>query len=152
MIKLKESYGFGFRLFDDQTGEYVRNTADNRSEALFCALLESEAKKPYKDEPFRLHTVSETAKIFFDFLKTSETPHLVDERLVREFVRGCDAVWEINGLKDDENFQKLVFCVLNDQRDENKATNAYDIENFSRKYEYMNNEIFGKEEKQEEVL
>ena len=146
MIVLKEDQNSECRLFDDKTGKYVKNTADNRSEALFCALLKCEAEKPYRHQSYRLHSVSESAKIFHDFLVTSEDSHQVDERLVKKFIDGCDAVWEIKDLKDNVNFQKLVFLVLKDQRNIDTHMNYYKLENLVDKYSYMNDKIFGKKE------
>lgn len=144
MIEIKESYGFGFRLYDSETGKYIQNNADNRSRALFCALLQNEANKgkAHKEK----HSVEEIANVYENALIQSKCDNLNEAVDGFLFFANHQLDLDKKGFYKNENLIRLIYLVMNDQKDEKKQTGFDSIQAMANDYKFMNKKILGKAE------
>ena len=149
MIKYKERFEDDWRLFDTETGKYVKNTAENRSRAMFCLIVATEAKKDQKTEDDR-YSVEELANIYGTVLY--ECRHL--KRLstidLEALIYRLDSKIGLGALASDERFEGLAAKVLLDQQKDSTWTTKENIETLKNDYSYMDNYIF--ENGTEEIL
>ena len=156
MINLKDSYGFGYRLFDTETGEYVINNAKNRNEALFCSLLQNEIKRGKdiregKNDYVFLKSVDQILWDYYTCLEEA-TKYPLNAGTLKDFITDLNKNFRIKDLKRDENFNQLAYCVLEDQHDENKRLNGYEVEKISEKYAKYDRVIFNENDIEENLL
>lgn len=145
MIEIKDSYGFGYRLYDKETGKYVANNAGNRFNALFCALLKNELNKPRKA---KLHSVEEIGKIYESGLlqASSENINAATEGFL--FYENYQLDLDEKLFYKNENVIRLIYQVMNDHwnNDEFRESEYGRIQAMVHNYKYMDKLIFGKEE------
>ena len=150
MISLKESYGFGYRLFDTETGGYLQNNAKNRNEALFCTLLQNEIKKGNDIREGRTDNVflKSVDQLLWDYFRCLEDAkkYSLDMHTLKDFITDLNKNFRIKNLKNNEDFKKLAYSVLEDQYDENKRFNGYEVELLSEKYAKYDKVIFNDKE------
>ena len=140
MIRLKENPKDDYRLYDTKSGKFVPFTAENRSRALFCLLVDCESKKENKNPGYR-YSVEELADIYYKQL-VETVPEKLTAMLCDKFVYKLHREIGIVDLIDDENFNKLVLCVLSDQKSEQKRITEKNIEALKKDYGYMDEKIF----------
>lgn len=149
MIKYKERFEDDWRLFDTETGKYVKNTAENRSRAMFCLIVATEAKKDQKTKEDR-YSVEELADIYGTVLYESRHLNRLSIVDLEAFVYRLDSKIGIGALASDERFEKLALCVLADQQKETTQTTKENLDTLKTDYSFMDNYIF--EETKEETL
>ena len=149
MIKIKTRSGNDYRLFDTETGKYVLFTAENRSKALFCLLIQNEIKKPNKNPLYR-HSVGELADIYKEQLDLTVSEKLTTLSL-ETFLYKLDRKIGLDELIHDDKFIKLSLCVLQDQKSESTRTYSDNIKTLKQEYKHLNNLIFADEELKENL-
>ena len=140
MIRIKEKHKDDYRLYDTESGKFVPFTAENRSRALFCYLVDCESKKENKNPGYR-YSVEELADIYYKQL-VETIPEKLTGTICDKFVYKLHREIGIVDLLEDETFNKLVLCVLSDQKSEQKRTTEQNIETLKKDYEFMNEKIF----------
>ena len=145
MLKMKESYGYGFRLFNTETGKYVEDTAENRREALFCLLVEHEIKLTQKGMAKDDHySVEKIANYYAEALYLYRNVEMDDVHF-KSFKNRLDENFGLYGLLDKEENQVLAYAVLKDQQNEKTKASVYDFDKLKNKYESLDEKIFAKE-------
>lgn len=148
MIRLKESYGYGYRLFDTETGKYVANTPESRREALFCLLVANEIKLAKKDVSNDQYSVEKIAKYYGETLYLYSNMEF-DTKIFKSFKNRLDENFALYGLLDKEENEVLAYSVLKDQQNEKTKANVFDIYALKEEYKYLNNKIFANQEEKE---
>ena len=148
MIEIKDSYGFGYRIYDKETGKYIANNSENRIKALFCALLKNELNKPHKT---KLHSVEEIGKVYKDALTQSTCDNL--NEAVDGFLFYTNYQLKLNhkAFYRNENVIRLVYQVMNDQKDDKKKIDDNKIQALVDDYKYMDKHLIS-QEKEEKTL
>ena len=143
MLRMLESYGYGYRLYNPKTRKYVDDNAKNRARALFGEIVVCEAKKTPKDYESR-YSVQELLGIYRKavFWHKFETPGKTTRLDLETFIYELDSEIGLGNLAQDENFERLALRVLRDQQNQNTLTNVYDIEDMEKEYIFMNKYIF----------
>lgn len=136
-------------MYYSETGKYLQNNADNRSRALFCALLQNQANKAHKE---KLHSVEEVANVYENSLVQSKCDNLNEAVDGFLFFANYQLKLDQKAFYKNENMIRLIYLVMNDQKDETKQTNYDSIKAMADDYKFMNKKILGKEEEKEKVL
>ena len=143
-IKYKENYGYGYRLFDTVTGQYVENTPKNRTKALFCELLSNEAKKD-SSFPNQLNNVENLANDYEDCLAITISSENIGKTELYAFLTVLSNKFGLDEkMLKDENFQRLVYDILIDQQKLETQTHA---ETLAKTYANYQNEYQNETEK-----
>lgn len=141
MIKLKERYD-DYRLFDTETGEYVKNTAKTRSEALFCVLLQNEIDKA-DTNPNNLHDVRTIGIALENSLCPPAPAQKNDIEEINTFLFFANSYLDLNAKYfEDKRFLRLALDVIKDQKEEKTETSPDYISKLVNKYKDVNNEIY----------